>query len=52
MGDVTHLMEGYFYVGAGLFRFLTFSPDLVSDKISHLMKVTGNEGHHHLTFDI
>ena len=38
--------------GAGLFRFPTFSPNLVSNKMSHFMKVTGNEGHHHLTFDI
>ena len=38
--------------GAGLFRLLTFSPNVVSDKISHFMKVTGKEGHPHLTFHI
>ena len=36
--------------GAGLFRFLTFQLNLVSDKTWHSMKVTANEGHHHLTF--
>ena len=35
-----------------LFRFPFFSPNLVGGKISQFMKVTGNEGHHHLTFDI
>ena len=38
--------------GAGLFRFPTFSPNLVNNKMSRFVKVTGNEGHHHLTFDI
>ena len=38
--------------GADLFRFPTFLPNLVSDKMSHFMKVTDNEGHHHLTFHI
>ena len=38
--------------GVGLFRFLTFLPNLVSNRISHFMKVPGNEGHRHLTFHI
>ena len=38
--------------GASLFQFPTFSPNLVSDEISHFTKVTSNEGHHHLSFDI
>ena len=38
--------------GARWFQFPTFSSTLVRDKISHFMKVIGNEGHHHLTFDI
>ena len=40
--------------GAGLFRFPTFSPNLVSSKMSQFMKVTGNEGHRHilLIFDL
>ena len=52
MGDVTHLIEAYFYESASLFRFPTFLPNWVIDKISHFMKVIGNEGHHHLIFDI
>ena len=38
-------------LGDGLSWFPTFSPNLVSDKIVDFMKVTGNQGHHHLTFD-
>ena len=34
--------------GAGLFRFPTFLSNLMNNKMSHLMKVTSNEGHHHL----
>ena len=37
---------------AGLFQFPTFSPNLVTNTISRFMKVTCNEGHHHLTFHI
>ena len=39
---------------AGLFRFPTFLPNLMKNKMSHLLKVTGNESHHHLTliFDL
>ena len=40
-------------LGAGLFRFPTFFlSNMMNNKISHLVKVTCNEGHHHLTFDI
>ena len=37
-----------------LFRFPTFSPNLVSNKMSRFMKMTDNEGHRHLTliFDL
>ena len=38
--------------GAKLFQFLTFFPNLVNNKMSDFVKVSGNEGHHHLTFDI
>ena len=38
--------------GAGLLRFPTFLPNLVNNKMSHFVKVTSNEGHHHLTFDV
>ena len=38
--------------GAKLFQFLTFFPNLVNNKMSNFVKVSGNEGHHHLTFDI
>ena len=38
--------------GADLFRFPTFLPNLVNSRMSYLVKVTGSEGHHHLTFDI
>ena len=38
--------------GAGRFRLPTFLPNLVNNKMSHLVKVTSNEGHHYLTCDI
>jgi hypothetical protein len=34
--------------GTGLFRFSTFSLNLVSDETRYFVKVTNNEGHHHL----
>jgi hypothetical protein len=45
-------MKGISMWGVGLFQFPTFSPNLVSDNISQFMKVTGNEGRHHLTSNI
>jgi hypothetical protein len=33
--------------GADLFQYPSFSSNLASDKISHFVKVTGNEGHRH-----
>ena len=38
--------------GVGLVCFPTILPNLMNNKMSHFMKVTDNEGHRHLTFDI
>jgi hypothetical protein len=51
MGDVTHSMKEYFIVGC-CFISIFYLPILVNNKMIHFVtKVTGNEGHHHLTFD-
>lgn len=52
MEDVTHSMKGYFHVGCRFILISHFLWNLVNDNLSHFVKVTSNEGHHHLTLDI